>query len=387
MNYLALNPAVLLSPVEDGYIAFDTKARVFHQLNPLAALLTELSDGSKTDNEVVSITQSCVPGTDPEAISQWIDEAVDVHLIRKQEQPSERNESEQLTPKALQSLASELQSSGLVQAAFLCQKQASEIEPENPDYLRYLGELAHIVGKRDEARIAYEAYIKLQPDDAEISHLLVSLRDEAAPSRVPNECIEQLYERFSTFYDSNMRDELGYVGPENMWELLAKHVKDRTELRTLDLGCGTGLSGEMIRASSSFLRGLDLSPEMVELARKRDIYDHLEVAEITDWLEKSDEEFDLILACDAFIYFGDLNQVIRPALEHLRDDGLIAFSVEKSGDSDFQLTDSGRYVHSVQHIESIAAELNLQCDYREAFLRSEYGRDVIALYVVLGSQS
>ena len=38
-----LNPAILLSPVEDGYVAYDPKRDWLHQLNPMAALLAELA--------------------------------------------------------------------------------------------------------------------------------------------------------------------------------------------------------------------------------------------------------------------------------------------------------------------------------------------------------
>ena len=50
---------------------------------------------------------------------------------------------------------------------------------------------------------------------------------------------------------------------------------------------------------------------MVERARKRNIYDSLETAEITAWLARQpSQRYDVIAICDTLIYFGDLRQVL-----------------------------------------------------------------------------
>jgi hypothetical protein len=55
VSKLLVNPNVLLSPVADGYVAFDTVDQRLYQLNPVAALLVELGDGSRTRNELAAI--------------------------------------------------------------------------------------------------------------------------------------------------------------------------------------------------------------------------------------------------------------------------------------------------------------------------------------------
>jgi predicted TPR repeat methyltransferase len=49
----------------------------------------------------------------------------------------------------------------------------------------------------------------------------------------------------------------------------------------LDLGCGTGLSGQALRPLARRLTGVDLSPAMIDARRTRTVYDVLTVAEIT----------------------------------------------------------------------------------------------------------
>jgi predicted TPR repeat methyltransferase len=122
---------------------------------------------------------------------------------------------------------------------------------------------------------------------------------------------------------------------------------------------------------------------MITKAREREIYDRLEVAEVTDWVNRAQESFDLIVACDTFIYFGDLRQVIVPASRLLTPDGVIAFTVERASRPPFRLTDSGRYVHHIQHVEEVAGSLGLRLRHREAFLRMEYGAAVTALFVAM----
>ena len=51
------------------------------------------------------------------------------------------------------------------------------------------------------------------------------------------------------------------------------------EGRVLDLGCGTGLAGEALRRRAAWLEGVDLSSGMIDQARRKGLYDRLEVAE------------------------------------------------------------------------------------------------------------
>jgi predicted TPR repeat methyltransferase len=109
----------------------------------------------------------------------------------------------------------------------------------------------------------------------------------------------------------------------------------------------------------------------------------LEVAEITEWLGRNPQQFDLIVACDCFIYFGDLSQVVGPSAQHLRANGIFAFTVEK-GRYPFALTDSGRYQHHPDHIREVAVAARLPVErLEEDFLRMEYGEEVTGLFAIL----
>jgi predicted TPR repeat methyltransferase len=226
--------------------------------------------------------------------------------------------------------------------------------------------------------------LKLAPGDAEVEHILVSLRGDPTPPRAPDDCIVQLYARFAEFYERNMRQDLEYRGPEALAQALQRAPGASTALDVLELGCGTGLAAGHLRAFARRLVGIDLSPDMATRAIATGRYDAVEVAEITEWLTRRDaRDFDLIAACDTLIYFGDLRQVMMPAVKRLRDGGTFAFTVERGEDASFKLTDSGRYVHSEAHIADAAADAGLRIvSIDRTVLRYEYGEAVEGLVVV-----
>jgi len=384
--------SILISTTEAGYLAYDTKADALHELNPVAALILELCNGERSVSEIALLAEPYLKSGAIGAVSEWIVEASDAGILVDgvSEVPSGESEStesghEALDAPKLLKLAERLRENGKVKTAWLCQQRAVELSPDDVGALRELGELSHILGRRSDARDAYTRYLELSPDDAEIQHLLSALSNDLPPERVPDECLQQLYQRFSTFYETNMREELGYSGPEKLFAATEPWLPKDAVSSALDLGCGTGLCAEAFSSRCQQFTGVDISPEMVELARQSELYHELHVSEVTDWLEKCEASFELILACDTFIYFGDLSRVFAAAAKRLSSTGTMAFSVEQSEEIGFQLLDNGRFAHHLGHVDEAATSAGLQVRHHEiGFLRMEYGREVTALFVVLG---
>ena len=378
---LLLKPCVVLARGDDGYLAYELDAGKLHRLNALASVVVELADGSRTRDDILLATAPLTAGQGMEACAAWIDEAVRQGLIVDSGLPH----ATAPTAQELRLAATELRDRDRVLAAFLCQQKAVQLEPDDPQQWYRLGELAHIVGRREEARAAYERYHLARPDDAEVTHLLVALRDEAVPARAPDACIEQLYGYFAEFYDRNMCDELEYRAPELLAAAITAAVGKRRDLITLDAGCGTGLFGLALRPLVARLVGVDLSAAMLERACARGIYDRLEQGELTRWFAREPAElFDVIGICDTLIYFGDLRQVLPAAAGHLRPGGVLAFTVEKGEGEPFGLTDSGRFAHHSSHLLAAAAAADLEiASQTEDVLRWEYGEPVAGWVTVL----
>ena len=380
---LLRNPFVALAPTDDGYLAYDVAHARLHRLNPAAALIVEVCDGTRTAAALVADLAPMVSDGAQEGCARWIERAIDDDLLETIAPGASAPDGP--TADYFASCASRLRSDGHVLAAFVCQHYATMQMADAADQWVALGELAHITGRREDAREAYEQYLALSPGDAEVEHILVSLRGAPAPPRAPDECIVQLYERFAEFYERNMCTDLEYRGPEVLAGALHCVLDQSAQLDVLELGCGTGLAGRHLRRLARRLVGIDLSPDMVERAKVTGLYDVLDVAEITEWLTRSaGREFDLIAACDTLIYFGDLRQVVRPAANRLRRGGTLAFTVERGEAAPFELTDSGRYVHSESHIRDAAADAGFRVvSVDSAVLRYEYGEPVSGLVAVL----
>ena len=380
----SLSPTVLIAPVDDGYIAYDTERDAFHRINATGALILELCDGRRTVEgiEAAFLATLELPEEMRSTVKEWLKTSLDAGVISF-DSPLEVQHRE-LDADLLTDLARRLRKKGSTTDALACQRRAAELAPNDPKVWIFLGELAHIKGERDTALKAYQRYLELEPDDAEVGHLVLALSDGPIPERAPDDFVLRLYSRFSRFYNHNMREELDYRAPELLMDALDGLMPtDRGALEVLDLGCGTGLVGGLMRPLARRMYGVDLSPQMVELARDMGIYDELYVAEVTAWLRNSPRLFDLVIASDVLVYFGDLTEVMAGVARVLAPDGLFAFTVEQ-GDNDVKLTDSGRYSHNSDHVRRVAQLAGLDVAVlRSSVLRMEYGNQVIGLVAVV----
>lgn len=381
---LHLNPDLIVVPDVDGYLACDLDSGRLTQLNATAALVVELIDEGCSLDQVRQALAPSLGEAGWQASLSWIDASVRDGLLGKG-LPT-RSSLIKSDPARLRARASELRDSDCVMAAYVCQLRSLELAPGEPRAWYRLAELAHILGRRDAAREAYARYFADHPDDAEVELMLVALGDEPPPARVTDRCIRQMYAEFSSFYEENMVGDLEYRGPQLVQDAIeGAGVGERPSV--LDLGCGSGLCGEAFRGRTGRLVGVDLSPEMIERAAARRLYDALHEAEITAFLASpSCGRFDLIVACDVLIYFGDLREVLQLAGQRLTPGGLLAFTVERSGQAPHRLTDAGRFAHHRSHVlaAAMAAGLTVEAAH-EAILRREYGQPVTAIVAVCRS--
>ena len=372
------NPRNALCPDDKGYLVYNLDTAKLHRLNTTASLILELCQTGKNRAELIDALTPLL-GEQSATLQDWLKFAeAEKLLLTDSDPPGAAPAADEFAEKA-----DDLRKDGEILAAYVCQDHATAMQPE-PAHWRARGNLAHILGRREDARYSYEQYLQLKPDNAEIRHLLSALLDQPPPQRAPDECIQQLYSRFSSFYEHNMCDQLEYQAPERIRDMLAAVLVKANNLDVLELGCGTGLAAKYLKPYARYLCGIDLSPEMVEQANKTQLYDELAVAEITDYLSKQTMQYDVILACDTLIYFGDLAQIAQPSNRLLRSGGCLIFTVEKGAQPPFKLMDSGRYTHTEEHIRAVAAAAGLDViSIQEGFLRQEYGEPVTGLIAAL----
>jgi predicted TPR repeat methyltransferase len=382
MQNPALNSAIQLIQTETGYAAYDSTTDKLHELNPTASLIVELCDGSRSVEQICAVLAPMLPPGSAEGVTHWIDEGVAAGLLIPGGDPG--NAHRELSAEELHKISVRLRYRDKEEMAVVCQEQATKLAPENPEMWYDLGEVYWRVHRFEDARVAFEKYVELKPEDQETRHLIVALKGDPAPPRMSNVALQQMYADHAPSFDKNLYEELEYKGPQRVHELIESRLAGRTSLAVLDLGCGTGIGGVEFKPLASRLIGVDISPEMIDLARARNLYDSLDVSEITEWLEGCQERFDLVLACDCLIYFGDLRQVVLPVAKLLGPRGLFAFTLEKGDVYPHNLTYTGRYAHTARHVRDVAGEAGLNvARLEEAFLRHEIGVPVAGLYVAL----
>jgi predicted TPR repeat methyltransferase len=195
--------------------------------------------------------------------------------------------------------------------------------------------------------------------------------------------VRHLFDQFSADYDTRMIGQLGYAAPQILLGLAQMVMPGREQLAILDLGCGTGLAGIAFRPLASRLDGVDLSPAMIEKARAREIYDHLEVADLESALAAPGSAYDLILAADTLVYLGELTSVFRAAHGRLSPDGLFLFTVEQAAKG-FELGPKRRWRHSETYLRDLAHDSGFMvAGFVAATPRHEAGQPVPGFAVAL----
>lgn len=271
---------------------------------------------------------------------------------------------------------------GRQEEAIAAIREAIRLRPDYPEAWFNLGEQYYESGFHREALVALDRALELAPHNESARYLRSAIAGEAL-DRPPDDYIRASFDRYAPDYDGKLVDILRYRTPEKMAVFLAPWREARgTAPRTLDLGCGTGLSGIALRPLAAELAGVDLSPAMLGKARARNLYDALHEASLVDFLASAPSaRWDLVVAMDVFIYVGKLDDVFREAGRCLASGGLLAFSVERldAGDG-YRLGNTGRYTHTPAYLDALAQSAGLAPWRREETdIREERGQPVPGL--------
>ncbi|MDH0114690.1 class I SAM-dependent methyltransferase [Agrobacterium pusense] len=184
-------------------------------------------------------------------------------------------------------------------------------------------------GDVDAAVKAYEEVLAIDPDDHGGAAVRIAAMGRGEqPSKAPDAYVETLFDQHAEAFEDILVEQLGYAVPMMVRQRL-QTLNLGPFKRLLDLGCGTGLTGEALRDMADDITGIDISENMVEIAHEKDLYETLYVAEVEDFLEDNDDEpFDIITATDVLPYLGALEPLFFGAAENLNAGGLLIFSSE-----------------------------------------------------------
>jgi predicted TPR repeat methyltransferase len=221
-------------------------------------------------------------------------------------------------------------------------------------------------GRFIEAIACYQRVIELDPDNCSAKHMLAAISGQTTET-APQEHIKKLFDHYSASFDQHLVRQLAYEVPANLYKCLQSIIAGKTHFsNVIDLGSGTGLSGRTFRNITDRLTGIDLSPEMVRVAEGKKIYDSMQIGDVVEYLEATEEKFDLFIATDVFVYIGSLEAMFNAVKACSLPEAYFIFSTESTESDDFVLLKSGRYAHSRTYIQALTQKHGFEIELCQA---------------------
>lgn len=162
------------------------------------------------------------------------------------------------------------------------------------------------------------------------------------------EAAKTFYDSWASEYTASV-DEWGYDMPEQVAALLSIHVDIEHQsqgLRILDAGAGDGLSGGALRAagfvpSVAHLTGIDLSPNLLAIAKQRGVYDELLELNLARPLPFPNDSFDIVLCVGTLTYLAPSSGVLDEFARVAVPGGLVSFNLRTDHESAWAATLEG----------------------------------------------
>jgi predicted TPR repeat methyltransferase len=153
------------------------------------------------------------------------------------------------------------------------------------------------------------------PDDASIGDWLS--RDPSDPHEVAG-----TYDSWAEAYDDDLA-AWSYQAPTRVADtVVTQHPAAGS---VLDVGCGTGLVGRVLRERgfTGRLAGLDISQASLALARQAGAYDSVEQADLQQRLPLEEDGVDAVVCVGVMTYLPEVEAVWRELARVTRPGGLV----------------------------------------------------------------
>ena len=263
-------------------------------------------------------------------------------------------------------------------------ERALALDPRQGPAWTLRGHLLRQAGRLADASVCFNNAIGCGEDVESHLYFLGALGLGALPEAAPPRFVRELFDEYAERFDADLVDTLRYRGHEQVCEPLAA-LHPAPFASALDLGCGSGLAAPLLRPITGRLAGVDLAPRMIERAAATRLYDELHIGDLVVHLGATTTRHDLVVACDVFIYIGDLARVFAAVARVLAPGGVFALTVEEGhADTGYDLLPTLRYAHSEIHLRELAqahALLVTRCE--RAPLREGHGQAITGLVMHL----
>jgi predicted TPR repeat methyltransferase len=238
---------------------------------------------------------------------------------------------------------------------------------------RALGNAMLAAGNKAKASEYFKTGLALAPNDGYLLHMQATAHGEHT-DRAPEDYVRSVFDSRADTYEAGALFKLGVRAPGLIRREILR-IRPRLDpsrpaahklSAVLDLGCGSGLMGTLVYDLTAYLKGVDLSRNVIRYAQLKGIYHEMEISDIVASMHADPRLYECVVASDVLCYFGNLKPVFEAAFKRLLPSGLFLFSVE-SGSEDwrtdlaagvskdpYQLQSTARYAHALTYIEQTA---------------------------------
>jgi SAM-dependent methyltransferase len=137
----------------------------------------------------------------------------------------------------------------------------------------------------------------------------------------------RLYADWAPNYDASFAEAKGYLMPRHVARLMREKGG---ESPVLDAGAGTGLVGEALRATGDWLvDALDITPEMLAVARAKGLYRHCIEADLTRELPLGSGVYSSIVSAGTFTHGHVGPEALHELLRVAAPSALFVLTIKK----------------------------------------------------------
>jgi predicted TPR repeat methyltransferase len=153
------------------------------------------------------------------------------------------------------------------------------------------------------------------------------LLENAYKLKTPDDSVAY-YNAFAPTYDSDFAAQLGWNTPKAIAKAYLSQAKD--DVPIADIGCGTGYVAMELGLPREKIDGMDISPEMLAVAKQKNLYRKLYEVDLMGSLDKISNAYGAVLSAGTFTH-GHLGpEPLRGLLDIARSGGFFIIGVNQT---------------------------------------------------------
>ncbi len=140
--------------------------------------------------------------------------------------------------------------------------------------------------------------------------------------------LTEVYRDWAKKYDYDNDHVLGTVSQPKSVNLLSTRLKDKTA-KIIDVGCGTGLVGENLKAKDFiYFDGIDISKDMLSIAKSRG-YRNLFLGSLNKQLPVLDDAYDAAMCIGVFTHGHVSSDGFNELCRIVKSGGYVCFTINE----------------------------------------------------------